>query len=171
MTSWSTVILDKIRVTHSLTQEIPLPFMKPEGWLPCPQNPPLVPVLSQITWSPHLPTLFPKILSNIIFPSTPRSSKLSVCSCFRPKFVCVSHLSYSCYMPRPSHTLDLITLIIFGEALCSLYQPSAAFSLLGHQMTIRKLPVVWNVCNFCLECETKKQQQTAYLTSLFFSDN
>jgi len=52
-----------------------------------------------------LPTYLPKNHSNTIFPSVSRSSKCS--SPFRLSnwhFLCISHLSYACYMPRPSHS-------------------------------------------------------------------
>jgi hypothetical protein len=49
--------------------------MGPEGSLPCSQEPATGSCPEPDASSPHFPTLFPKIHSNIIFPSTPRSSE------------------------------------------------------------------------------------------------
>jgi hypothetical protein len=48
----------------------------------------------------------PKIHCNIIFPSTPRSSKWSLpIGVSNQNIVCISHLPNSCYMPQPFHPL------------------------------------------------------------------
>jgi len=53
--------------------------------------------LSRVRWiSPHVPTLFSEIHSNIILQFTPRSFSLS-----DQNFACISHLSYACNIPRP----------------------------------------------------------------------
>jgi len=44
--------------------------MEPKGSLPCSQQPGTVPCPEPDASSPHCPTLFPKIHSNIIHPST-----------------------------------------------------------------------------------------------------
>jgi hypothetical protein len=51
--------------------------MEPDGSLTCSQEPAtgLVPILSQMNPVHTFPTYFPKIHSNISFPSTPRSSE------------------------------------------------------------------------------------------------
>jgi hypothetical protein len=52
----------------------------------------------------NFPPYIPKIHSNIIFPSMPRSSQWSLP--FRPSnqnTVCTSHLSHACYKACPSH--------------------------------------------------------------------
>jgi hypothetical protein len=70
--------------------------------LQCSQHPPLFPILSQLhpihTFRPY----FCKIYSNIIFPSTPRSSQLSPLFRFSTKtFVLIFHISFACYMSHP----------------------------------------------------------------------
>jgi len=57
------------------------------------------------------PFQFLKIHFNIIFPFTPRSSK----SLFSFRCACTSLVLRACHMPRPSHPLPSIPLIIFGE--------------------------------------------------------
>jgi hypothetical protein len=70
-------------------------------------SPPPVPILSQINpvHTSPLTSLRPiLILSNIILPSTPRSSKCILSSGFLPK-PCMHLLSHNaCYMYRPSHS-------------------------------------------------------------------
>jgi len=90
--------------------------------------PPLVPILSQLhPLHPFLPD-FPEINSNIIFPSMPRSSDWSLPFRFSGlNFVCISQLSLLSTCSTHVILLDLITLLICGEAyklwsslLCSL---------------------------------------------------
>jgi len=53
----------------------------------------------------NFPTYFIKIYSNIIFPSTPRSSEWSLPFISSDQnFVIISHLSHACYIPRSSHS-------------------------------------------------------------------
>jgi len=67
-------ILPQYIDSHSADQELSA-FMEPEGSLPCTQQPTTGPSPGADASSPHLPTLFSKIHSNIIFPSTSRSSE------------------------------------------------------------------------------------------------
>jgi len=65
---------------------------------------PMFPILGQMnpvyTFTPYLPHINP----NIISPSTPRSSEWFLPFRFSDQnFICISHLSNSCYMPCPSH--------------------------------------------------------------------
>jgi hypothetical protein len=72
------------------------------------------------------PTYFPNIHSNIILPSTPRSSACSLPFRFsNQNTVHTSYLSYACTCPAHLILLDLITLIMFDEAykLCILFKP------------------------------------------------
>jgi hypothetical protein len=87
--------------------------MIPEGSLTCSLGPYPGPDAS----SPYIPTLFPKIHSNIILPSTPRSSECCLISRFSNEIL---HL-FLIYTMRATCqanqiVLDLITLIILGEA-------------------------------------------------------
>jgi len=85
--------------SHSACQEIPHFLSNPVN-----KSPPLIPILSQMNPFHTLPTYFSKIHSNIIFPSTPRSSATSPPSTFSDeKFIRFYHLSHACYMPYPSH--------------------------------------------------------------------
>jgi len=61
---------------------------------------PLVPNLSQINPIHTFPFYFSRILTHIILPSVPRSSKWQV---LHPYFVYISHLPSACYVPCPSH--------------------------------------------------------------------
>ena len=81
--------------------------MEHEGSLQHSQQPATCPHSGPDQSSPYLPTHFFKIhliLSNIILPSTPRSSKCILSSCFLPK-PCMHLLSHNaCYTHRPSHS-------------------------------------------------------------------
>jgi hypothetical protein len=69
--------------------------------------------------------------------------------------VCIFHISHPCYILRPSHHLDLITLIIFGEGynlrsslLCSLLNPPSWVQIFSpapcsQTSTICVLPLAW----------------------------
>jgi hypothetical protein len=74
--------------------------MKPEGPLPCSH----IHNVSQMHPVHNLPPYFPKIHSNINFPSTFRYSKWSLPFWFaNQSIVCIYRLSRACYMPYPSH--------------------------------------------------------------------
>jgi hypothetical protein len=74
--------------------------MKPGGSIPCSQQSATGPYPEPDAFSPHPPTLFPNIHSNIVFSSTSRSSE------WPPPFRCSDHkceyiyLSHACYIPR-----------------------------------------------------------------------
>jgi hypothetical protein len=62
----------------------------------------MFPILSQMNSDPNFPHYFPKIHSNIIIPSTSRSSNWSLPFRFpNQNFIYISHLSHVCYMPYP----------------------------------------------------------------------
>jgi hypothetical protein len=68
------------------------------------KSPPLIPIMSQMQPVHTFPLYFPRIHSNIIFPSTPRTSVWSLP--FRisdQNFVRISHLSCACYMSLPTN--------------------------------------------------------------------
>jgi len=101
------------------------------------KSPLVVPILSQINPFHTFPSCFYKSHSNIILPSTNRSSSGPFPLGYTTKILYAFLISSMC-TPCPSNLiLDFITLIIFGEAykfwgssLCSLLQPSATSSLL-----------------------------------------
>jgi len=88
-----------------------------------------------------------KIRSNIIFPSMPRSSECSLSSRISDQyFICISHLSHMCYMPRPSHLLlfDYPNSIceaynLGSSSLCGLLQPPTTSFLLRPNILLSTL--------------------------------
>jgi hypothetical protein len=78
--------------------------MEPECSLPCSQQSATGPCLKPDESNPHLPTLFPKIHSNITLPSMPRSSEWPLPLRFSDHhLISISHISHACYMPRQPH--------------------------------------------------------------------
>jgi len=78
-------------------------FYGTDGSLPCSQEPAAGPY-------PHMhlvhtfPPCFPKIHSNIVLPSTPVSSKLSISFRFSdPNYASISQIYHACYTPRQYH--------------------------------------------------------------------
>jgi len=89
--------------------------MEPEGSLLCSQEPATGTYPEQDVSSPHPHNYF-KIRSNIILPSTSRSSEWSTPFRFYDQnFVCVSY-PHPSYMSGRPMLLDLINIIILGEA-------------------------------------------------------
>jgi len=67
--------------------------------------------------NPLLSTFFPKYIFQYHSLSTPMSSEWTLPSrFFYQNILCISHLSYACYIPCGSHSPNLITLIIFDES-------------------------------------------------------
>jgi len=114
LTPWSRV-LEKLTVTQLINKNSPS-FMKPKVRYRVHNSPTLTQILSQIHHIHTFPPYSSKIYSNIILPSTPSSSKWSLPFRFSNKnIVRISHLPMRA--SHPAHLiLDLITLIIFGEA-------------------------------------------------------
>jgi hypothetical protein len=112
--------------------------MEPQGSLMCSCQPSIL-ILSQMNPIQNVPFYFPKIHSNIIFPSTPRSSEWLFPSGFQTKILYAFLISpMRSTFPAYFIFLDLVTIIIFGEAyklwsssLCSLLQPPSTSSLLS----------------------------------------
>jgi hypothetical protein len=129
--------------------------METERSLPCSQEPPLFPILSQMhpvhIFSPY----FRKIHSNIIILSEIRSFKSTPpFSLSAHNFIRIYYPSHAFYMNAHLIPLDMTTLTKFVEAyklwsssLCSLLQPPATFSLLGTNIHLRSL--FSNTRNLC----------------------
>jgi hypothetical protein len=138
LTLWNRVLIPKLIVAH-LVKKFPAFYGTHRFLTMLTKSPPLVPNFSKMNPVHSFPHYFPEILSNIIFPSTPRSSEWSLPFKFPiQNSVCIFHLSYVCYMPSYLILLDMIILIIFSELyklgsslLCSLLQPPTISSFLG----------------------------------------
>jgi hypothetical protein len=100
-TPWNRVLLQKLIVSHLFKKF--RPFVEPEGSLLCSQGHATGSYPEPDLSSPQLPTLFPKIHSNITFPSTPRYSEWSLPFVFSNQIIVfISHLSLAYYMFHPS---------------------------------------------------------------------
>jgi hypothetical protein len=90
--------------SHSASQEIPRLLRNSKVHYRVHNNPPLVLVQNHMRPLYNFSHYFPKIHSNIIFPSTPRSSEWSLPFRFCDENVeCISYSLHACYMTRPSH--------------------------------------------------------------------
>jgi len=68
-----------------------------------------------LSWARWFPSYIFEIHSNTIFPSLTWSSEWSLPFWFFDQnFVCISHLTYACYIPCPSHLprLDRLTVLV-----------------------------------------------------------
>jgi len=148
---------------HSASQEIPCLLWNLKVHSYVHKSWPLVPILRQIQSTAS--TLFLYIHSNIILPSTPRSSKWSLLFRFLTKilYAFISPMGTKC----PTHQIfNLITLIIFGEAtklwnssLCSLLHPPTTSSLLA-QILLSTL--FSNTLNLCSSLSVRDQDSQPY---------
>jgi hypothetical protein len=113
LTPWITVLIGKLIVAQ-LVKKFPALYGTRVVKTMFGKSPPLVCVLSQMT--PHLHILPFKIRVNIVIPSTPVSSIYSLPFRFPTKILCPFVIFHACYIRRPYHLLDLITVIMFGAA-------------------------------------------------------
>jgi len=131
--------------SHSANQEIPHLLRNPKSYYRVHKSPPLVPILSQMYPFCSFPPSFPKIHSNNNF--WPMSSSFEWSLPFRfsdENIICISHLSYEFYMPRPSHypwfdypnniwwSVDFMKLLTVQSP-----KPLATSSLLGKNIPLR----------------------------------
>jgi hypothetical protein len=122
--------------SHLPSQKIPHLLWNPKVHYCVQNSPPLVHILSQINPVHILTTYFFKIRSNIILPSTPKSSRVVSClQVFRSTF-CTHLISHAYYMPRPTHPprFDHPNSIwwcidVKKSSLCGLLQPPALLPL------------------------------------------
>jgi len=109
LTPWSRVLLEKLTGSQ-LVKKIPRILWNPKFQYRIHKCPLPVPILSQLDPF-HTPTShFQKVHPNIIFPSTRRSSKLSISLIFpHSNPVHASTLPHTCYIPRPPHIMNTIS--------------------------------------------------------------
>jgi hypothetical protein len=101
LTPWWRVLLEKLTVAQ-IIQKFPV-FHETQRFIPCSQQPEMVPILSQMNPVHTFPPYFPNSPSNIIFASTPRSSERALPSGFPTKLLPVFLIPYACYVSCPSH--------------------------------------------------------------------
>ena len=91
-------------MSSPVSQEIPYILLHPKRHYHIHNNPPLVPIPSQINLAHNLPSYFFRICFNIILLFQPKSSKWSPSFRFpHQKPVCISLLLYIGHMPHSSH--------------------------------------------------------------------
>jgi len=88
---------------RSATQKIPRLLLNPKVHYHVHNSPPMDPILSNMNPVHNFQLYFPKVPSNITFPSMCRCSKWSLPFRFsQQNFVCISHLAHAHNMPHPS---------------------------------------------------------------------
>jgi len=88
--------------SHSASKEVLRLLWNPKVHYRIYNNVSLVPILSHMNPVHSFPPYFPKIHSNIIFLSTPRSCKWFLPSGFSTKILYKFLISHACYVSRPS---------------------------------------------------------------------
>jgi len=147
LTPWNRVLLEKLRNRLSASQEIPRILCYPKVHYRIHKDRQPVPILNQIN-SVHTPTShFLKIHLNIVLPSTPGSSKLSLSPRFpHQNTVHTSPLPHTRYMLLPSHSSRFDHPNNIGEQyrslrsyLCSFLHSPVTLSLLGPNIFLNTL--------------------------------
>jgi hypothetical protein len=101
---------------HSTNQGISYILWNPEVHYRVHKIPSLIPILSHINYSPHLPILS-QTHSNIILLSILRSCEWSLPFRFSDQHVVYSsHLSYDCYMPSQSPWSVKVTKLLTAQS-------------------------------------------------------
>jgi len=106
--------------SHSGSPEIPHLLWNPKVRYHVQKGQPLVPILSQMNPDHNFPPYFPNIYSNIVLPSTPRSSECLFSSGFLNKIL-HAFISPMHVITCPAHQvlLDLIILVISAIFTCN----------------------------------------------------
>jgi hypothetical protein len=123
----------------SASQEIPRILWNSKFHYRIHNSPPPIPILKHTDPVSDLTSHFLNIHLNIIVPSTPRSSKWSLCLRFLHQIpVYISTLPHTCYVPRPPHSSWFISRTIlsekyrsFSSSLCSFLHSLITSSLFG----------------------------------------
>jgi len=141
--------------SHSACQEISRLLWNLRVHYHVHKNLPLLPLLSHINNVHIFPHYFPKIHSNIIFPSTPSYFLED----FWPKF-CVHFSCFSCVLHAPpvSSSFDFIALIWWRSSLDSVLQPPDTSKYSPQQ------PVAWHSL-LCSSLSVKDQIPQPYKTT------
>jgi hypothetical protein len=146
----SRVLLEKLSL--SAIQQIPRLLCNPKVHYRVHNSPPPVPIPSQVHSVHTFPPCFPKIHSNIILPSTPRSSQWSHPFRFSNQNILRVPIVHACYMPRPSHHPNNIWCRVqVTEPLVmqfSLTPHPVISSLLGRSFNQKKILLNASFCNF-----------------------
>jgi hypothetical protein len=140
--------------SHSVGQEIPCVLWNLKVPYRLHNSLALVLILSQMHTVHTFPLYFRKIQSNIIFPSTPRSSMWSLPFTFtNQNYVCISHISCACYVPRLYHrrwldhrnntlwSIQVMKLLIMQFSLASRHFLPPQNPVLKHPQSVLLLPI------------------------------
>jgi hypothetical protein len=150
------------------TTELPSNLWNPKVNYCVHKSPLLNPILSQIIPVHTTPSCLSKIHFNIMHP--PISWSLLVVSFLLASHqcpICIPLLPHSCYMPCPSHSPDLIILIILGKAyklrssfVWSFLQPPITPSLFSPNILLSTL--FSNTLSLCFSLNVRNEDSHPY---------